>query len=88
MFAQNTWSKGDVELGFQESDLIFEHTFTTQMVHQTYIEPHACMVSIGDNGRVQVWVNNKAPFTLRQQLAAVWDLPEDMINLKPFQYWR
>ena len=83
VFAHNTWSKGDVELGFRESDLIFEHTFTTQMVHQTYIEPHACIVSIEDNGRVQVWVNNKAPFSLRAQLAAAWDLPEDMINLNP-----
>ena len=34
VLAHNTWTKGDVELGFSESDLIFEHTFTLQSAHQ------------------------------------------------------
>ncbi|MEK7814898.1 MAG: molybdopterin cofactor-binding domain-containing protein, partial [Chloroflexota bacterium] len=59
------------------------HTFTTQLMHQAYIEPHACVVSVEDNGRVQVWVNNKSPFNLREQLAAAWGLPEDRIRLNP-----
>ena len=52
-------------------------------MHQGYIEPHACMVSIDDGGRVQIWVNNKAPFNLRSQLAAAWGMPEEQINLNP-----
>ena len=82
-FAHNTWTKGDVDQGFQESDLVFEHTFTTQLMHQTYIEPHACVVDIDPDGRVQVWACNKGPFMLRQQLALVWDLPEDHIRVNP-----
>ena len=31
---------GDVEAGFREADRIFEHTFTTQLAHQGYLEPH------------------------------------------------
>ena len=83
VFAHNSWKKGDVDQGFHESDLIFEHTFDLQLMHQGYIEPHACMVSIDDGGRVQVWVNNKAPFNLRSQLAAAWRMPEEQINLNP-----
>ena len=83
VFAHNFWEKGDVEQGFRESDLIFEHTFNLQLMHQGYIEPHACIVSIDDGGRVQVWVNNKAPFNLRAQLAAAWGMPEEQINLNP-----
>ena len=30
VFAHNTWAKGDVDRGFLESDLVFEHTFTAQ----------------------------------------------------------
>ncbi|MEE8465698.1 MAG: molybdopterin cofactor-binding domain-containing protein, partial [Dehalococcoidia bacterium] len=32
---------GDIEKGFQEADVIVEREFTTQTVHQGYIEPHA-----------------------------------------------
>ncbi len=81
VFAHNVWSKGDIEQGFAEADLVFEHTFTTQMVHQVYIEPHACVAKVEDDGRVQMWINNKAPFTLRAQLAAAWDMPETNITL-------
>jgi len=83
VFAQNTWAKGNIAQGFAESDLVFEHTFTTQLMHQAYLEPHACVVKVDDSGRVQVWVNNKAPFTLREHLAAAWGLPEDRITLNP-----
>ncbi len=81
VFAHNVWSKGDIEQGFAEADLVFEHTFTTQMVHQVYIEPHACVAKVEEDGRVQMWINNKAPFTLRTQLAAAWDMPESNITL-------
>jgi CO/xanthine dehydrogenase Mo-binding subunit len=83
VFAHNTWSKGDVEQGFAESDLVFEETYTTQLMHQGYIEPHACVVDIGADGRVQVWANNKGPFMLRDQLALVWDLPKEQIRVNP-----
>ena len=83
VFCSHSWIKGIIEEGFKESDLVFEHTFTTQLAHQGYIEPHACVVEINDAGRVQVWVNNKAPFPLRSQLASVLGLPEKHIRLNP-----
>ena len=83
VFAHNNWSKGNVEQGFAESDRIFEHTFTTQLAHQAYIEPHACLVQVDHSGRVQVWANNKGPFMLRDQLAAVWGLTRNEITINP-----
>ena len=83
VFAHNIWSKGDIEQGFADSDLVFEHTFNTQLMHQAYLEPHACVVDIDAAGRVQVWANNKGPFMLRDQLAAVWDLPKEQIRINP-----
>ncbi len=83
VFAHNVWNKGEIERGFAESDLVFEHTFTTQLMHQAYLEPHACVVEIDDRGRVQVWANNKGPFMLREQLAAVWELPKEQIRINP-----
>ena len=83
VFAHNVWRKGDIDQGFAESDLVFEHTFATQLMHQAYLEPHACVVDIDAAGRVQVWANNKGPFMLREQLAAVWDLPKEQIRINP-----
>ena len=90
VFAHITWGQGDVDEGFAEADLVFEHTFNAQLMHQAYIEPHACVVSVEsacpelvEGGQVQVWVNNKDPYPLREQLAAVWGIAEDSIVLHP-----
>ena len=83
VFAHITWGKGDVEQGFAEADLVFEHTFNAQLMHQAYIEPHACVVSAEPTGQVQTWVNNKDPYALREQLAAVWGIDEERIVLHP-----
>ncbi len=71
----NSWSGGDLERGFQESDKIFEHAFTTPWVHQGYMEPYTCVVEVDDVGRLQVWANNKQPFSLRRQLVSALGLP-------------
>jgi len=81
MTAHATWKKGDVEQGFAEADVVFEHTFRTQRQHQGYIEPHACVVKLEDDGHVLVWVNSKMPFQVRKQMADGLDLPEEMIRL-------
>ena len=83
VFAHNTWGQGDVEQGFAEADLVFEHTFNAQLMHQAYIEPHACVVSAEPSGQVRAWVNNKDPYALRGQLAAVWGINEERIVLHP-----
>ena len=82
-FAHITWEKGDIEQGFRESDLVFEHTFNAQLMHQAYIEPHACVVSAEGSGHVRIWANNKDPYMLRGQLAAVWSVPAESIVLNP-----
>ena len=76
-------TNGDVELGFAESDLMFEHTFTTQRMHQGYLEPHACLVEIDGSGRAQVWANNRTPHHLKSELAEVTGLPSDRVVVYP-----
>ena len=59
---------------------VFEHTFRTPLGFHAYIEPHACTVRINDDGRVEIWASNKAPFTLRDRFAR--DLGLDPANVK------
>lgn len=72
---------GDVEAGFREADRIFEHTFTTQLAHQGYLEPHAGVVAIDEAGRVQVWASNKMPFRLKELLSLAVQLPPERIRV-------
>lgn len=76
-------SKGDVEKGFAESDHVFENIYQTQMVHQGYIEPHACLVEVDGNGRVAVWSSNQGMFKLRNELAEYLELKESDIVVHP-----
>lgn len=75
------WSNGDLQAGFQKAARIFEHTFRTPLGFHGYIEPHACTVNINDDGRVEIWASNKAPFTLRSRFARDLGLEEEKIKV-------
>src|SRR5215813_10412537 len=71
---------GDVEAGFREADRIFEDSFRTQLAHHGYIEPHAGVVAIDVEGRVQVWASNKMPYRLKELLSHAIQLPKERIR--------
>lgn len=74
------WSNGDVDAGFKKAARVFEHTFRTPLGFHGYIEPHACTVRIHDDGQIEIWASNKAPFTLRDRFAR--DLGLDPVKVK------
>src|SRR6476646_2012694 len=51
--------------GFKEADLIVERRYTTKPVHQAYIEPHACLVSVGADGQCTIWSSSQGQFMVR-----------------------
>jgi CO/xanthine dehydrogenase Mo-binding subunit len=69
VFVDLTWTKGDIDEGFRAADFIVENTFTTQPIHQAYIEPHSCVVLAKAAGGGDVWACSKVPFALRDQVA-------------------
>jgi CO/xanthine dehydrogenase Mo-binding subunit len=75
----NLIAKGNVEEGFALADRVFEHTFRTASVHQGYIEPHACVVDIQDDGGVRVWSSCQSPYGLRDALARLLELPRESL---------
>lgn len=83
IFHSITWGKGDVDKGFESSDLIIENTFTTPTVHQAYMEPHCCLVDIDNEGRAQVWAPVKTPYTIKNQVAQAVNLTPDQVLINP-----
>jgi CO/xanthine dehydrogenase Mo-binding subunit len=75
--------RGDVEKGFAESDVIVEQIFTTPMVHQGYIEPHACVARYGEDGQVLVWASTQGQFVVRDCCAGILDIDAARIKVIP-----
>lgn len=71
--------KGDVQQGFSEAELVFEHTFNTPLSHQGYIEPRACAATIEQDGTIRIWSSCQAPYRLRDMLAGVLGLPKEQV---------
>ena len=72
------FKKGDVEAGFKKADIVVERSFTTKPVHQGYIEPHACVVQVHQDGQATVWSSSQGQFMVRAYSATVlgWDISE------------
>ena len=47
--------------GFAAADVVIERHFKTKPVHQGYIEPHACLVSVASDGRATIWSSSQGP---------------------------
>ena len=60
---------GDVEKGFAEADEVIEKHFTTGASHQGYIEPHACLASVGTDGQAELWCCTQGHFGVRDMCA-------------------
>jgi CO/xanthine dehydrogenase Mo-binding subunit len=67
---------GDVKAGFAEADIIIEREFTTKPVHQGYIEPHACLATVSEDGQAELWVTTQGHWIVRAHCARLlgWDI--------------
>ena len=74
-------SKGDVEAAFADADEIIERTFVTPMVHQGYIEPHACVGNFNEDGQATVWCSTQGHFGVRSQTAMAMGMDEGDIRV-------
>jgi CO/xanthine dehydrogenase Mo-binding subunit len=73
--ARVEFALGDVEAGFKQADHVIERWFTTESVHQGYIEPHACVASVSEDGKSDLWVSTQGHWVVRSYCAKLlgWD---------------
>lgn len=76
---------GDVELGFAQADIILTEEFTTQPVHQGYIEPHACLARVASDGQTEIWCSSQGQFMVRAYCARLLDMPLSHIRVMPLE---
>jgi CO/xanthine dehydrogenase Mo-binding subunit len=87
-FSQNVSDKahlhaGNMEIGWQEAEVIVERTFTTSIVHQSYMEPQSIIVVPDDYGhRMTIWPSSQGMFGVRSDVAEALDIPERQIRVE------
>ncbi len=75
--------KGDIAEGFKKAEVVIERTFTTRPVHQGYIEPHACLVSVAPDGKTTIWSSSQGQFMVRAMTAYLAGMPQSDIRAIP-----
>jgi len=74
------FNKGNIEEGFKQAEVVIERRYTTQPVHQGYIEPHACVVSVANDGQATIWSSSQGQFMVRAYCAKL--LGTDIANIR------
>ncbi|WP_170751548.1 xanthine dehydrogenase family protein molybdopterin-binding subunit [Ruegeria lacuscaerulensis] len=72
---------GDVDAGFAEADLVLEDSFVTEATHQGYIEPHACLGLLGNDGKGELWCTTQGHWIAQKTCAALLGIETSQLRV-------
>jgi len=73
-------SKGDVNLGFSQADVIIENVYETQAVEHAYLEPEACLAIPEDDG-ITLYSGSQGSHAYRRMIAATLDIDVEKVRV-------
>jgi len=76
---------GDVDRAMAEADIVLEQSFTTEAVHQGYIELHACTARVAADGQTEIWCSSQGQFMVRAYTARVLGMDIARIRVMPLE---
>jgi CO/xanthine dehydrogenase Mo-binding subunit len=74
---------GDIAAGFAQADVVVEREFLTRPVHQGYIEPHACVASVSEDGHAELWCTTQGQFIVRSFCAKLLGMDYSKLRVTP-----
>ena len=69
------YTRGDIEKGFAQADLILEGEYEGGRPTPAYMEPNVCACQWDGNGNLTVWISTQTAFMVRGIMAEVLGLP-------------
>jgi CO/xanthine dehydrogenase Mo-binding subunit len=75
--------RGDPAAGFAEADLVVEAEYRTETVHQGYLEPHAAVAEVAEDGQATLWCCTQGAFMVRAHVAKLLELPIAKLKVIP-----
>ncbi|GAB4381184.1 MAG: xanthine dehydrogenase family protein molybdopterin-binding subunit [Calditrichia bacterium] len=76
----SVYSRGDIDKGFAEADVVVEDTFSTQVEVHNPTEVH-CSVVNWEGDRLTVWDSTQAVFGVRGRIAQKLNIPESHVRV-------
>lgn len=73
--------KGNIEKGFDESDLIVENKFKVPQILHVPLETHAVIARWGTGDKIKIWSSAQSPYTLRNLFSVALGIPIQNINV-------
>jgi CO/xanthine dehydrogenase Mo-binding subunit len=73
--------RGDVEAGLAAADRVFEHTFRSQQVMHTPMEPFVTVADVS-GGKVTIHTASQSPSFVRIEIARLLGWPENRVRVK------
>ena len=74
-------TRGDVERGFADADLVLEGVYEGGRPTAAYMEPNVCSCAWDGNGNLTVWISTQTAFMVRGILAEVLGLPLNKVRV-------
>ena len=78
---QFDYARGDVERALAEASVVVEDSFTFPRVQHVAMEPHAAVAAWDDADSLTVWASTQNPFSVRVELAKMFDAPLGRIRI-------
>lgn len=72
---------GDPEKAMAEADVVVDEVYETKMIHPQYLEPRIAAAQVEPDGRITVWANAQAPFSVRTDVARLLGIPLNKVRI-------
>src|SRR5438067_675755 len=72
---------GDPDKAMAEADIVVDEVYETKMIHPQYLEPRIAAARVEPDGRITVWANAQAPFSVRTDVARMLGLPLNNVRV-------
>lgn len=76
-----TLRHGDVEAGFDSSDIIIENRFTTTRLQHCPLEQHNCIAQVESDGSLTIWAGRQSIFLAKEYLCKAFGLPPSKVRV-------
>ncbi|MFN3207504.1 MAG: xanthine dehydrogenase family protein molybdopterin-binding subunit [Roseovarius sp.] len=81
IMARYEFGHGDTDKGLAEADEVIERSYRTEATHQGYIEPHACLAQMSQDGQADLWCCTQGHYMVRNTCAAILGMDQGQLRV-------
>ena len=79
--AHHIVTKGDVNQGFRDAEVVIEREYTTPFIEHAYLEPEAVIAVPSSDSEITIYGSTAHPFVCRDTVATILGLPIENVRV-------